>query len=185
MEYSRAIAAHCPGFLIQFVIYSIKRYTFAMGGSISMLMKLMTGAALAAAVLAGATPAEAQSFQSVVEAFYNDEFRAHPIAATDIGVHDYDAEVDDLSQDGQASNAARLHKVLDALTAIDPANLSAGDRDDREMHSSFWTSRRSVISRVTAVFRSRPSRVCVARRSLAIGHRSREADPNAACDRQG
>jgi len=72
-----------------------------MGGSISMLMKLMTGAALAAAVLAGAAPAKAQSFQSVVEAFYNDEFRAHPIAATDIGVHDYDAEVDDLSRDGQ------------------------------------------------------------------------------------
>jgi len=96
-------------------------------------MKLMTGAALAAAVLAGAAPAKAQSFQSVVEAFYNDEFRAHPIAATDIGVHDYDAEVDDLSRDGQTKNAARLHKALDEFTAIDPATLSAGDRDDREM----------------------------------------------------
>ena len=30
-------------------------------------------------------------------------------------------------------NIARLHKALDALTAIDPATLSAGDRDDREM----------------------------------------------------
>jgi hypothetical protein len=40
---------------------------------------------------------------------YNDEFRAHPIAATEIGVHDYDVEVDDLSRDGQAKNAARLH----------------------------------------------------------------------------
>jgi len=98
-----------------------------------MLMKLMTGAALAAAVLAGASPAKAQSFQSVVEAFYNDEFRAHPIAATDIGVHDYDAEVDDLSRGGQAKNIERLHKALDALTAIDPAPLLAGDRDDREM----------------------------------------------------
>ena len=60
-----------------------------------MPMKLMTGAALAAAVLAGATPAEAQSFHNVVETFYADEFRAHPIAATSIGVHDCDAEVDD------------------------------------------------------------------------------------------
>jgi uncharacterized protein (DUF885 family) len=98
-----------------------------------MLMKLMTGAALAAAVLAGAAPAKAQSFQSVVEAFYNDEFRAHPIAAPDSGVPDYDAEVDDLSRDGQTKNAARLHKALDEFTAIDPATLSAGDRDDREM----------------------------------------------------
>ena len=98
-----------------------------------MLMKLMTGAPVAAAVLAGATPAEAQSFQNVVESFYDGEFRAHPIAATEIGVHDYDAEVDDLSRDGQAKNGARLDKALDALTAIDPATLSAGDRNDREM----------------------------------------------------
>ncbi|MGO9237443.1 MAG: DUF885 family protein [Methylocella sp.] len=96
-------------------------------------MKLMTGAVVAAAVLAGFIPAAAQSFQNVVETFYNDEFRAHPIAATDIGVHDYDSEVDDLSRDGQAKNAARLHKALDEFTAIDPATLSAGDRDDREM----------------------------------------------------
>ena len=94
-----------------------------MGGSISMLMKLMTGVALAAAVLVGAAPAKAQSFQSVVEAFYNDEFRTHPIAATDIGVHDYDAEVDDLSRDGHAKDAVRLRKALDAITAIDPATL--------------------------------------------------------------
>jgi uncharacterized protein (DUF885 family) len=98
-----------------------------------MLMKLMIGVALVAAVLAGATPVEAQSFQNVVETFYDDEFRAHPIAATDIGVHEYDAEVDDLSGDGQAKNAARLNKALDAFTAIDPTTLSAGDRDDREM----------------------------------------------------
>jgi len=96
-------------------------------------MKLMTGAGVAAAVLAGSLPAAAQSFQNVVETFYQGEFRAHPIKATDIGVHEYDAEVDDLSRDGQAKNIARLHKALDEFTAIDPATLSAGDRDDREM----------------------------------------------------
>ena len=99
-----------------------------------MTMKLMTGAALAAAVLAGAPRAEAQSFQNLVETFYDNEFRAHPIAATEVGVHDYDAEVDDLSRDGQAKNTARLHKALDALTAIDPATLSAGDRDADQQH---------------------------------------------------
>jgi hypothetical protein len=33
----------------------------------------------------------------------------------------------------QAKDTARLHTALDALTAIDPATLSAGDRDDREI----------------------------------------------------
>jgi len=86
-----------------------------------------------ASVLVGAAIAEEQSFQSVVEAFYNDEFRTHPIAATQIGMHDYDAEVDDLSRYGYAKDAVRLRKALEAITTIDPATLSAGDRDDREV----------------------------------------------------
>jgi len=98
-----------------------------------MSMKLASRAIFAAALLAGAMPAEAQSFQNVVEDFYNDEFRTRPIAATQIGVHDYDAQVDDLSRDGQAKNTARLHQALDAITATDPAKLSLGDRDDREV----------------------------------------------------
>jgi uncharacterized protein (DUF885 family) len=98
-----------------------------------MPIKLVAGATLAAAVLAGTPPAEAQSFENLVTTFYDNEFRAHPIAATGIGVHDYDAEVDDLSRDGQAKNTARLHRALDTFTAIDPATLSASDRDDREM----------------------------------------------------
>jgi hypothetical protein len=36
-----------------------------------------------------------QSFQKLVEIFYDNEFRVHPIAATSIGLHDCDAEVDD------------------------------------------------------------------------------------------
>ena len=82
---------------------------------------------------AAAEASEAQSFQNAVEAFYDEEFRTHPIVATQVGVHDYDTEVDDLSEEGQAVEAARLHKALDALTAIDPAKLSQGDRDDRDV----------------------------------------------------
>jgi hypothetical protein len=43
------------------------------------------------------------------------------------------AWADDLSRDGQAKNIARLHKALDAFTAIDPATLPSSDRADREM----------------------------------------------------
>jgi len=77
--------------------------------------------------------AEAPSFEKAVETFYSEDFRAHPISATQMGVHDYDSEVDDLSQEGQAAEASRLHKALDAFTAIDPAKLSQSDRDDRDV----------------------------------------------------
>jgi hypothetical protein len=52
----------------------------------------MTKVALVAALVVGATPAGAQSFQNLVKTFYDNEFRAHPIAATSIGVHVYDAD---------------------------------------------------------------------------------------------
>ncbi len=84
-------------------------------------------------LIAGAATADARSFRSVVETYYNEEFQAHPIDATRIGVHDYDAEVDDLSQDGHAKDAARLRKALDIIAAFDPATLSAENRDDREV----------------------------------------------------
>jgi len=41
-------------------------------------------------------------------------------------LHDYDAEADDLSRDGQAKNVARLHNALDVLTAIDRAMVVGG-----------------------------------------------------------
>ncbi|ARN83584.1 DUF885 domain-containing protein [Methylocystis bryophila] len=80
-----------------------------------------------------AEAAAVRSFQSAVGDYYREEFRAHPILATLVGVHDHDAEVDDLSQEGHALEAARLHKALDAFSAIDPATLSQSDRDDREV----------------------------------------------------
>jgi uncharacterized protein (DUF885 family) len=101
---------------------------------------LLFGTLASGLLLLGAAPsstaaktAEAQSFEKAVEAFYREDFRAHPIAATQVGVHDYDAEVDDLSQAGQAAEGARLHESLDAFTAIDPAQLSQSDRDDRDV----------------------------------------------------
>ena len=45
-----------------------------------MSIKLLTGAAFAAAVLVGGASAEAQSFKNLVETFYDGEFRSHPIA---------------------------------------------------------------------------------------------------------
>ncbi len=91
----------------------------------------LMAAALLVAALAGPAAAET-SFQTAVEAFYRDEFRAQPIAATQIGVHDYDAEVDDFSREGLAQDIAHLHEALEQFSAIDPDSLSAGDRDDLE-----------------------------------------------------
>jgi uncharacterized protein (DUF885 family) len=81
----------------------------------------------------GTGHAAPQRFADLVAGYYAEEFRAHPVVATRVGVHDYDTRLDDVGAAGRAADGARLHKALDAFTAIDPASLSPGDRDDREM----------------------------------------------------
>ena len=100
-----------------------------------MTAKTNSAAGLAAAALLAALPAAAQtpSFDSFVKSYYDGEYAAHPVTATRAGIHEYDGKIDDLSAEGQARDIARLHAALAALTAIAPASLSAGDRDDREV----------------------------------------------------
>lgn len=83
--------------------------------------------------LASQARAEAPSFPSIVEAFYAEQFRTLPTLATQVGVHDYDSEIDDLTEDGQKKNAAHLHKALEALSTVDETALSQAERDDREI----------------------------------------------------
>ncbi|HLY56604.1 MAG TPA: DUF885 domain-containing protein, partial [Stellaceae bacterium] len=77
--------------------------------------------------------AETASFKDLASKFYADEFRASPITATRVGIHDYDAAVDDLSAAGYAAEIARLHAALSTFQQIDPATLSDSDRDDHEV----------------------------------------------------
>lgn len=98
-----------------------------------MPIKFFIQALLAVLALAGQAKAEAPPFLRIVEDFYAEEFRTLPTLATQVGVHDYDAEVDDLSRGGQEKNAAHLHKALEAISAVNVSTLSQSERDDREM----------------------------------------------------
>jgi uncharacterized protein (DUF885 family) len=81
---------------------------------------------------ARAVSAQTASFENFVKSYYEGEYAAHPVAATSVGIHDYDSRVDDMSAAGQARNSARLREALATLRAMDPHRLSSGDRDDRE-----------------------------------------------------
>jgi hypothetical protein len=79
--------------------------------NVSVIARTTIGATFIVAAFAGAPTAraEAPTFQSLVQAYYSDEFRAHPIAATRIGVHDYDTKIDDLT----APSWVLPHNVLE------------------------------------------------------------------------
>src|SRR5436309_15402971 len=48
----------------------------------------------------------------------------HPSAATDLGIHLYDAAMDDASQQAISDETAELQSFRDKVAAIDPATLT-------------------------------------------------------------
>jgi uncharacterized protein (DUF885 family) len=72
------------------------------------------------------------AFGALAAGILEDNFRRHPSAATDLGVHKYDAVMDDASQMAIASEVTALRGFLTALTAVDATTLSPSRQLDRE-----------------------------------------------------
>ena len=72
------------------------------------------------------------AFKQIATGILDDLFKRHPTQATDLGIHKYDAELDDYSAAAvnAESDAARAFKTR--LAAIDPATLSLDQQLDRE-----------------------------------------------------
>jgi uncharacterized protein (DUF885 family) len=72
------------------------------------------------------------AFKQIATEILEDLFKRHPTQATDLGIHKYDAELDDYSAAAvkAESDAARAFKTR--LAAIDPASLSLDQQLDRE-----------------------------------------------------
>lgn len=95
---------------------------------------LLAGCALlAAAIAAPARAAPADAWHGLVEQFFRADWAAHPVRATQTGVHDFDARLDDLSAEAFAADVTRLHRAIDAMRAVDGATLPAIDRNDRDV----------------------------------------------------
>ncbi len=75
----------------------------------------------------------ATAYQAAVQDFFNAQWKAHPTFATAVGLHDWDAELDDVSAAAYAREIARLKDTTAKLRAIDGAGLTAMDRDDRDI----------------------------------------------------
>jgi uncharacterized protein (DUF885 family) len=96
-------------------------------------------AAVALFALVGATPmpsghgsADAQ-LQSLARQFFYEGFRESPVQATAVGVHTYDARLDDVSVAAVERRSAELKTYLAKFEAIDPSALTADDALDRTL----------------------------------------------------
>ena len=72
------------------------------------------------------------AFSALATAILEDYFQRHPSAATDLGIHKYDAVMDDGSQQAVAAESGALNGFLTRLRAIDPATLTLDKQLDHE-----------------------------------------------------
>jgi uncharacterized protein (DUF885 family) len=72
------------------------------------------------------------SFRSMAAAILEDRYKRHPSGATDLGIHKYDAVMDDLSQPAITAESDALNGFAVKLIGVDPATLTLDAQLDRE-----------------------------------------------------
>lgn len=83
--------------------------------------------------LAQSIGAKPRSFHEVVDAYFQDYFKANPSQATSVGFHQYDGQLEDFSIAVHQRNRRMLLTYLAEFQAISPSALAPLDRDDREI----------------------------------------------------
>jgi uncharacterized protein (DUF885 family) len=77
--------------------------------------------------------AKPRSFHALIDAYFEDYFKANPSQATSVGFHQYDRQLEDFSLAAHQNNQRQLLAYLKEFQAINPRPLSQNDRDDREI----------------------------------------------------
>ena len=79
------------------------------------------------------TTADADAtFTALAGEVLQDYFRRHPSSATDLGIHDYDDRIEDVSLAAREAESGTLKAFRRSLAGIDPAPLSLSAQLDRE-----------------------------------------------------
>lgn len=94
----------------------------------TILLGLMVSLTMATSVSAKPRP-----FHELVDAYFEDYFKANPSQATSVGFHQYDHQLEDFSLAAHQRNRLKLLAYLKDFQALSPTALSPGDRDDREI----------------------------------------------------
>src|SRR5256886_12497678 len=84
-------------------------------------------------VMATSIDAKPRTFHELVDAYFDDYFKANPSQATSVGFHQYDRQLEDFSLSAHQRYRRMLMEYLAAFQTINPRILSANERDDREI----------------------------------------------------
>src|SRR6266516_2876896 len=84
-------------------------------------------------MLSTSTLGKPRTFNQLVDAYFDDYFKAKPSQATSVGFNQYDHQLEDFSLVAHQRNRRMLLEYLAAFQAINPRPLSHRDRDDRDL----------------------------------------------------
>src|SRR5882724_4285417 len=105
-----------------------------MSRRLAVLFALISPILFAAPAFAQSRAPAATAWNLLVDDFLDHElFPSNPTIATHLGVHDYDAKLEDFSRAGIAKRIAILKRFAARTMAFDPKGLTSIDAADREM----------------------------------------------------
>ena len=72
------------------------------------------------------------AFTALAQQILDDHYERHPSAATDLGLHQYDEQLEDVSEAAMHAESEALKRFRAKLAAVDPATLTLDKQLDRE-----------------------------------------------------
>ncbi len=84
-------------------------------------------------IMATSISAKQRTLHELVDAYFEDYFKANPTQATSVGFHQYDHQLEDFSLAAHQRKRLKLLAYLKEFQAINPRTLLQNDRDDREI----------------------------------------------------
>ena len=79
-----------------------------------------------------AEPASRTTFGALVDSFLAEYYADNPTYAGDLGLHEFDSRIEDVSQTAILAEAGRIKRWQQQFTAVDPGTLGLTERLDRE-----------------------------------------------------
>jgi uncharacterized protein (DUF885 family) len=90
------------------------------------------------------------AFTGLARQILDDHYARHPSAATDLGLHQYDARLEDVSEPAVHAESQALQRFRGQLSAIDPATLTLDKQLDREQLAHALDAGVLAIDRIRA-----------------------------------
>jgi len=113
---------------------SLRHRTASSAIIVALIAGCNSGAKSSAVGTAGSSTSPADSsFTALARAIIDDRMKRYPSSATDLGVHTYDARIEDASQAAVQAESQAMRDFRAKLIAVDTTGLSVANRADREL----------------------------------------------------